>query len=39
MTASNDKVNEDYLFKVIEYMDEEDISCYPIIVVEVGIWE
>lgn len=39
MTARNDNVNEDYLFKVIEYMDEEDIFYYPIVLVEVGIWE
>ena len=39
MTERNDKVNDKYVKKVIEYMDFEDIIQYPFIFVEVGIWD
>lgn len=36
---NSDEVNDDFVRKVSEYMDVEDIIQYPFIFVEVGIWE
>ena len=36
---NNDKVNDDFLIKVSEYMDFSDIIQYPFVFVEVGTWE
>lgn len=38
-TQNNDKVNNDFLIKVSEYMDFSDIIQYPFVFVEVGVWE
>ena len=39
MTRNNDEGNDEYVRKVVEYMDFADIIQYPFLFVEVGIWE
>lgn len=39
MNERNDKVNNDFLIKVSEYMDFSDIIQYPFVFVEVDVWE
>jgi hypothetical protein len=39
MSERSDELNDNFVKKVVDYMDFSDIIQYPFVFVEVGIWD